>query len=31
VFDRPRSWRLLDFFTAIVMVVIGLRILLAGS
>jgi L-lysine exporter family protein LysE/ArgO len=30
VFDRPRSWRLLDVFTAVVMVVIGLRILLAG-
>jgi L-lysine exporter family protein LysE/ArgO len=29
VFDRPRSWRLLDVFTAVVMVVIGLRILLA--
>ena len=31
VFDRPRSWRLLDVFTAVVMAVIGLRILLAGS
>ena len=30
VFARPRSWRLLDVFTAVVMVVIGLRILLAG-
>ena len=31
VFDRPRSWRLLDVLTAVVMAVIGLRILLAGS
>jgi L-lysine exporter family protein LysE/ArgO len=30
VFARPRSWRLLDIFTAVVMVVIGLRVLLAG-
>ena len=30
VFARPRSWRLLDVFTAVVMVVIGLRVLLAG-
>jgi len=30
VFDRPRSWRLLDVFTAVVMVAIGLRVLLAG-
>lgn len=30
VFARPRSWRLLDVFTAVVMVVIGTRVLLAG-
>lgn len=30
VFARPRSWQFLDVFTAVVMVVIGLRVLLAG-